>query len=112
VVIPDDGKVQAIKSCPGTVAARAVGTAPQDVSPDGVRDLGGNVAEWTASLYIEGDRGAHSGAAPADAPRVFRGGSWAVSLMARSSGRNKRPPSIMGANLGFRCASSAPDAQP
>jgi formylglycine-generating enzyme required for sulfatase activity/predicted Ser/Thr protein kinase len=109
VVIPNDHEVPLPTSCPDAIAERAVGTAPQDVTPDGVRDLGGNVAEWTSSIFVEGDRTAHPTSGPTEAPRVIRGGSWGESVMARSSGRNRRPPSIMGANLGFRCAASAAD---
>jgi len=109
VVVPNDGKLPMSGACPpgDIVAERVVGAAVQDVTLDGIRDLAGNVAEWTSSLFVEGDRAAHLDSAPRDAPRVIRGGSWAASLMARSSGRSRRPPSIMGANLGFRCASNA-----
>jgi formylglycine-generating enzyme required for sulfatase activity/predicted Ser/Thr protein kinase len=106
VVIPNDRLIQMPAACEETFAARAVGSATQDVTPEGVRDLGGNVAEWTSSLFVEGDRAANPASGPRDSPRVIRGGSWGESVMARSSGRNRRPPSIMGANLGFRCAQS------
>jgi len=112
VAIPNDGELGLPPSCPATAAARVVGSAIQDVTPEGVRDLGGNVAEWTSSLFVEGNRAAHLENGSPDTPRVIRGGSWGDSLMARSSGRNRRSPSIMGPNLGFRCASNADDAQP
>jgi formylglycine-generating enzyme required for sulfatase activity/predicted Ser/Thr protein kinase len=104
VTIPNDGKIAMAAACPQEVQRRAVGTAPQDVTPEGVHDLAGGVSEWTASSYVEGSR---SVVVPtgSEAPRVMRGGSWAESLGARSSARNRRPPTIMGANLGFRCAS-------
>jgi len=108
VVIPNDGELTLPASCPTVVTPRDVGTSPQDVTPDGVHDLAGNVAEWTSSPFVEGNR-AHHVAGSADAPRVIRGGSWGDSVMARTSGRNRRPPSIMGANLGFRCAMSIKD---
>jgi len=108
VVIRNDGKIT-MSTCPGgaTVAAREVGAAAQDVTPEGVHDLGGNVAEWTSSLFVEGNRAARPASAPRDAPRVIRGGSWAASLMSRTTGRSQRPPLVMGQNLGFRCASNA-----
>jgi len=112
VAVPNDGELGLPSSCPATAVARAVGSAAQDVTPEGVRDLGGNVAEWTSSLFIEGHRAAHLENASPDTPRVIRGGSWGDSLMARSSGRNRRSPSIMGQNLGFRCASNVDDASP
>jgi formylglycine-generating enzyme required for sulfatase activity len=80
------------------------------MSPVGIP--GGNVAEWTSSLFVEGNRAAHIANATGEAARTIRGGSWAFSAMARSSGRTKRPPSVMAANLGFRCASDAADARP
>lgn len=113
VAIPNDGKVPMSGACPAseTVAVRAVGTAAQDITPDGVRDLGGNVTEWTSSLFITGRREASLNPAAPDAPRVLRGGSWGASLRARSSGRGQLSPSIMGLNVGFRCASDAGDAR-
>jgi formylglycine-generating enzyme required for sulfatase activity/predicted Ser/Thr protein kinase len=106
VTIPNDGEALMSPGCPTQleVSVRAVGSSPQDVSPDGVRDLGGNVAEWTASQFVEGDRGAR--ALPGDTPRVIRGGSWLTALAVRTSGRNRRPPTIMAPNVGFRCATS------
>jgi formylglycine-generating enzyme required for sulfatase activity len=114
LAIPDDGKLAMSGRCPlgDAVAIRWVGAAAQDVTPDGVHDLGGNVAEWTSSLFVEGNRAAHIANATGEAARTIRGGSWAFSAMARSSGRTKRPPSVMAANLGFRCASDAADARP
>jgi iron(II)-dependent oxidoreductase len=112
VVIPDDGKLAMSRACPEPdAAARIVGAAAQDVTPDGVHDLAGNVADWTSSVFVEADRAAHPATAPRDAARVIRGGSWGASLMARSSGRSRRAPSVMGANLGFRCASNTEDAR-
>jgi len=112
VAIPNDGKVPMAGACPtgDAVPVRPIGDSPQDVTPEGVRDLAGNVAEWTASWFVEGSRTAPPGTAR-DAPRVIRGGSWALSLLARTSGRSRRPPAIMAENLGFRCAMTA-DARP
>jgi formylglycine-generating enzyme required for sulfatase activity/predicted Ser/Thr protein kinase len=112
VVIANDGKVPIQGTCPqGDAAKRPVGSSGQDVTPDGIHDLGGSVAEWTSSPYVEGNR--HAGPdVPRDTQRVIRGGSWAASLMVRTSGRSRRPPETTGANLGFRCASSAQGARP
>ncbi|HEX8114793.1 MAG TPA: SUMF1/EgtB/PvdO family nonheme iron enzyme, partial [Kofleriaceae bacterium] len=113
VVIANDGKLAMSGSCPpGDVALRAIGASLQDITPDGVRGLAGGVSEWTSSLYVEGVRSVDPGSVPRETPRVFRGASWATSLMARSSGRSKRPPSIMGANIGLRCASSVEGSRP
>jgi formylglycine-generating enzyme required for sulfatase activity len=84
-----------------------VGEAKQDVTPEGIHDLGGNVAEWTATVFVPGDRGADVDRSP-DRPMVLRGGSYAQSLMARASGRKGLPPSGIGDNLGFRCKFRSP----
>jgi formylglycine-generating enzyme required for sulfatase activity/predicted Ser/Thr protein kinase len=107
VVIPNDGRIRMPRTCAATTTAQAVGVAAQDVTPDGVHDLAGNVAEWTSSVFVERGRRGNPATSPSDSRRVIRGGSWGDSLMARSSGRNRRPPVIMGANLGFRCALTA-----
>jgi serine/threonine protein kinase len=113
VVIGNDGKIPMAGPCPpGDVALRAVGASLQDITPDGVRGLAGGVSEWTSSLYVEGLGSMAPTSVPRETPRVFRGASWATSLMARSSGRSKRPPSIMGANIGLRCASSIEGSRP
>jgi formylglycine-generating enzyme required for sulfatase activity len=112
VVIKNDGRVPMSGDCAGQdVAVRAVGSAVQDVTPDGVHDLGGNVAEWTASRFIAGRRASGPGG-PGDAPRVIRGGSWASSLMVRTTGRWEKDPSVMPENAGFRCASDAETREP
>ncbi|TMQ13798.1 MAG: hypothetical protein E6J90_27875 [Deltaproteobacteria bacterium] len=113
VVIKSDGKVRMSPACPpGPGEAHPVGIATQDVTADGIHDLGGNVAEWTSSYFVDGQRTGKPVNPGRDAPRVIRGGSWASSVGARSTGRAQRPPSVMGQNLGFRCASNAVDARP
>jgi formylglycine-generating enzyme required for sulfatase activity len=113
VTIPGDGQLGATPGCPAELrAARPVGASSADVTPEGVRDLGGNATEWTSSLYVEGDRLAAATSGPADQPRVIRGGSWVESLRARTSGRGFRSPSLVAANLAFRCAQDVPAAAP
>jgi tetratricopeptide (TPR) repeat protein/formylglycine-generating enzyme required for sulfatase activity len=81
------------------VHPRAVGDSPQDVSPDGVHDLGGNVAEW-----VEDQRGDL-------AQKTLRGGSFAsrgpcyllTSSCARAAGDSYHK------DLGFRCVRSVID---
>jgi len=90
VAIPNDGRIPMVGACPSEVGVRAVGTSPGDVTLEGVRDLGGNVAEWTSSILIAGDRGARAAGEPANALRIFRGGSWMTSIRARTSGRASR----------------------
>jgi formylglycine-generating enzyme required for sulfatase activity len=91
---------------------RAVGTTPRDVSPFGVRDLGGNVREWTRDWY-EGGYYARSPRQSPEGPdegtlRVVRGGSWfGYADNLRSSIRDAFPPSDRSGMLGFRCARPA-----
>jgi serine/threonine protein kinase len=108
VVIPNDGKLTWAGPCPaGLGAARAVGTAPQDVTPEGVHDLAGNVSEWTNSAFALGDRAQVAAVTTNEPPRITRGGSWGSSMRARTSGRSYSPSIDMARNLGFRCAADA-----
>src|SRR5262249_47611775 len=116
VVIKNDGKIQMSGVCAigerDEGAAHAVGSALQDVTPEGIHDLGGDGLEWTASPYFLESREARLDSAASNAPRVFRGGSWAISRLVRTSARNFASPRLMGPNIGFRCASDAEDARP
>ena len=70
-----------------------------DVSVYGVRGLGGNTRDWTASLYEEGAAGAAS--------RVLRGGCWYyTALICRAAYRIRYSPSNRNDNDGFRLARS------
>ncbi len=106
VAVPHDGAIPMPASCPVTDASeiRPPGVSKQDVSPDGVHDLGGNVAEWTDTDFAAGGRSAHAAHVTSLTPRVIRGGSFAESLFVRTSTRNQRLPDGVGDNLGFRCA--------
>jgi formylglycine-generating enzyme required for sulfatase activity len=79
-----------------------VGTSLQDVSPEGVRDLGGSVAEW-----VEDDRGL-------EGEKTIRGGSWASRGPCHllGSGRKHVPAARFARDVGFRCASSVIDGEP
>jgi len=110
VALPDDGRLVPVSSTsPATEHASPVGTSRQDVTPEGVFDLGGNAVEWTSSPDASepSGRGASSGASVN--LRFVRGGSWGASVMARSSGRLSRPAITMATNYGFRCAKRAVD---
>jgi serine/threonine-protein kinase len=79
----------------------AVGSHPKDTSPFGVRDMAGNVAEWTSSC----PRGQPCGDAPR--ARVVKGAGFlhgtAVGLDARGAGAFE----VAGAEyfvIGVRCA--------
>lgn len=74
-----------------------VGTSAQDVTPQGVRDLGGNVAEWVT----DDERGD-------DKTAMIRGGSWHSDKACRLLGSDcKRiDAESLSIDVGFRCASS------
>jgi serine/threonine protein kinase/formylglycine-generating enzyme required for sulfatase activity len=106
VAVPHDGLLPMPASCPfsSDIELRPPGVSRQDVSPDGVRDLGGNVAEWTDTDFAAEGRAAHAAHVTSLTPRVIRGGSIAESLFVRTSTRNQRLPDGVGDNVGFRCA--------
>jgi len=97
----------------GGTEAAPVGTAPKDVTPEGVRDLAGNVAEWTADAG--GDRPRCAGPCvdprtegPPTATRVIRGGTWSGWLgWLRGAARSAQEPETTRTNIGFRCARGA-----
>lgn len=78
-------------------ASRAVGTSAKDVSPEGVYDLAGNVAEWVQSERNTPDK------------RVVRGGSYLSDEPCRLLGSKCARISVknVGRNVGFRCARNA-----
>jgi serine/threonine-protein kinase len=82
-----------------SVATCAAGMYPADRTPEGIYDLGGNVAEWTSDAA--GDRSL----------RVVRGGSFIDADDAlRATTRAVVPASLAHVAVGFRCALDAPDA--
>ncbi len=104
VVVPRDGLIAMPASCPQEVSLGPVGQAAQDVTPEGIHDLGGNAAEWVDAVYVEANRAAHVDGGAANLPRVVRGGSIFESIEARTSGRSKQLANSVGFNVGFRCA--------
>lgn len=74
------------------------GEHPLGQSRDGVLDLSGNVAEWTASAFEGNER-----------RRVVMGGSWRDELAARLAASTRSGLKARGdgnGDLGFRCAAA------
>lgn len=101
--------------CPAVAGPADVGTSSGDVTPEGLRDLGGNVAEWVADAYVAPYRacGAECRNPVAGAPdagaveRVVRGGDWqAPAVASRGAARARSDQGAAQVNVGFRCAGS------
>jgi formylglycine-generating enzyme required for sulfatase activity/serine/threonine protein kinase len=89
-----------------SVGTCKVGELTGDVTPLGVLDLGGDVAEWVADGFGDAVPTGTDPQGPADAPkRVVRGGSF---LTPPEDGRATRrvglPPGSAHVDVGFRCA--------
>jgi formylglycine-generating enzyme required for sulfatase activity len=82
-----------------------VGTFPPEIN--GTFDMGGNISEWTSSLYQPYPYDAADGREDqqASGDRVFRGGSWAQT-QGKARGAYRRPvaPTYFDREIGFRCA--------
>jgi len=80
-----------------------VGSFDAGATPEGLRDMTGNVWEWTSSDYCPYDGGhcRHD-------QKVARGGGWygAEPSVMRTQVRQGYSPSTESANVGFRCARS------
>ncbi len=79
-----------------------VGSYPSGDSPFGLKDMTGNVWEWTSSGYSDD----YSRNRATDRRVVNRGGSWFSDNPSgvRAAYRRMQFPSIRDISLGFRCA--------
>ena len=91
----DKGKGNRSATCP-------VGQFPAGDSPQGVKDLAGNVGEWTATA----SRGPVAGQGGAQEVRAVCGGGWSTDNPTYLSSiyRFRYPPAFRSSSLGFRCA--------
>jgi formylglycine-generating enzyme len=93
----------------GARLSAAVGSYPAGRSPYGALDLAGNVAEWTADVFLTEPPQAHSVVqprGPADGPlRTVRGGSFLdPAYRTRAAVRSGAEPRLRANERGFRCA--------
>ena len=61
-----DGLIRMPAECPEEVSLGPVGEAAQDITPEGIHDLGGNAAEWVDAVFAAGSRGAPEGPGAGD----------------------------------------------
>lgn len=88
-----------------------VDSHPVDISPYGVRGLGGNLQDWCLDLFDAPTPTVDHRVTPPDttsyetsrAPRVIRGGSWSSNARgARCGFRLRSVPELRNPNVGFR----------
>lgn len=83
----------------------AVGSFPEGDTPTGLKDMAGNVWEWTSSYYCKYASSGYD-TKECEPTRVFRGGCWSfrAASMMRGSDRDGDMPSNRSIYTGFRCA--------
>lgn len=98
-----------------TGVTAAVGSRPAGATPEGILDLSGSLAEWTASLYRPYPYDANDGREDPLAPgeRVTRGGDYVFDtdsdqLTGYFRDGFSRAPQSGHRHIGFRCARSLP----
>jgi formylglycine-generating enzyme required for sulfatase activity len=110
------------KSSKGYALPCGVGRGPeevlrssQDVTPDGVHDLAGNVSEWVEDAFLGSyadcgaclDPVAELADGGKDDERVFRGASYSTVSFMLSSSRGHFQRRSTNASIGIRCAMDA-----
>ena len=89
----------------------AVGSFPEDKSPFGVYDMGGNVSEWVLDTYMPYPGSTFHSEVYDEVPKqhVVRGGNassghYKLSLYFRAAKRHHKESLFTSGELGFRCA--------
>ena len=89
------------------------GSFPQDQSPFGIYDMGGNAMEWVADWYQEDaykDNAPNPKGPATGFFKVIKGPSWGtVGQETRLSIRLKMVPDFRDTTIGFRCAKNVPE---
>lgn len=87
---------------------------PKDKTPEGLYDMGGNVAEWTADGFAPTPAGGMDPKGSSGAPlRVVRGGSFLEpGSHVRATFRTGVAPTTAHVTIGFRCAMDGPPDVP
>lgn len=97
----DVGRGNRAGTCP--VGSHPASDSAAEAGAAGVKDLAGNVWEWTSSASVIGQDSRGRGGTSA---KIARGGGWNDTDPARISAAVRVPdlPSWRSADLGFRCA--------
>ncbi|MBA3871026.1 MAG: formylglycine-generating enzyme family protein [Anaerolineae bacterium] len=97
----------------------AINSYPSGLSPFGLFDMAGNVAEWVNDWYDPAyysnpeATGTDPAGPAAGSQKVVRGGSWdSKPFFARSVHRQSLDPTAATNGTGFRCAAKATDIIP